>query len=73
MGKCLKKAIDEQKKTGHHVNHKLECKFEVHLCYYVVDCLPNGQGYYTCTKIDHMLNFLGFCCNMICDEKKSKS
>ena len=68
MAKCLKKAIDEQKNTGNHVNHKLECKFEVHLCYYVVDCLPNGQGYYRCTKVDHMVNFLGLCCNMICDK-----
>lgn len=66
MATCLNKAVDEEVKTGNHVNHKLECKFDRHSCYYVVDCIPNGQRRYTCTKISHMLNFLGFCCDMKC-------
>ena len=66
MAECLNKAIVEQARTGNHKNYNLECKFDYHVCYYVVDCVPTGQRTYQCNKINHMRNFLGFCCDMKC-------
>ncbi|CAH3150868.1 unnamed protein product [Pocillopora meandrina] len=68
MANCLNKAITEELYSGTHDNHKLECKFDRHVCYYVVDCLPNGQGVYQCNQVLHMADFLGFCCDMKCLE-----
>lgn len=68
MANCLNKAVTEELYSGSHQNHKLECKFDRHVCYYVVDCLPNGQGVYQCNQVRHMTDFLGFCCDMKCFE-----
>ena len=67
MGNCLKKMIQQQRITGTHYNFKLECKFERHISYYSVDCLPNSQGMYQCSKLQQMSNLLNFCCDMKCD------
>lgn len=65
--RCLNKAYVYKKKTKKDAKpYELECKFDRHLCYYVVDCLPNGHGYYECVLIDHPSNFIGFCCDMKC-------
>ena len=64
---CLKKAIQQQRITGIHYNYKLECKFDRHISYYSVDCLPTSQGVYQCSKLQQMSNLLNFCCDMKCD------
>ena len=63
---CMKKAIQEQEETGDHEIYDLRCKFGKHLCYYVVDCHPVGQNAYECKKVRHMVDFIGFCCDVVC-------
>ncbi|CAH3150901.1 unnamed protein product [Pocillopora meandrina] len=49
-----------------HANYKLECKFQTHCSFYVVECVPSSQGRYQCNGIDHVSNYLGFCCDIKC-------
>ena len=64
---CLKKGITEHT-YGHGFDYKMECKFDRHISYYSVDCLPIGQNMYQCSKLQQMSNLLNICCDMKCDE-----
>lgn len=65
LKRCLMKSLKLRWK-GRYPNYKLECKFDLLFSYYVVDCLPSSHRKYQCKGIDHMSNFLGFCCDMKC-------
>jgi len=66
MIRCLSKKNEIHRKSRTHVNFNLKCSYETHSCFYVVDCYPVGQGGYECEKIDHFVDYLGYCCNFVC-------
>ena len=66
MEYCLGKKNAIQKNTGIHVDYRLTCYYDTFNCYYVVDCFPVGQQRYECKKLDHFIDYLGFCCDYIC-------
>ena len=63
---CLSKKNAIQRNSGTHVRYNLTCTYRTHACLYIVNCYPTGQGNYICEDIDHFMNYLDFCCDLVC-------
>ena len=54
--------------NGHHrrITYDFKCSFRTHAGVYVVDCKLVGPDRYQCKKTVHFVNYLDFCCNVVC-------
>lgn len=70
MEMCLAKQNDAKIVHDKHVKYKMQCSYETHSCFYVVDCKPgvdkNGKPVYQCDQKAHFIDYLGICCYPKC-------
>ena len=64
--RCLQKQNNRRTYASKHIQYSIRCKYATHCGTYVVDCKPTGMGGFTCEKLVHFVNYIGFCCSFVC-------